>query len=87
MNNTTHSKTSKDNIGNSRLSKLQGELEFLQQTLGKIKKNKLKKRVTLRMYEDDIELVKRRASSIGLPYQTYISMLVHQEITGRKEII
>lgn len=38
---------------------------------------KSKKPVTIRIATQDIEAIKIKASRCGLPYQTYISMLIH----------
>ena len=38
---------------------------------------KSKKPVTIRIATQDIEAIKIKASRCGLPYQTYINMLIH----------
>ena len=39
--------------------------------------------VNLRMSEFDLELVKKRAKSEGLPYHTFITMVVHKYVTDQ----
>lgn len=39
--------------------------------------------VNLRMSEYDLELVKRRAETDGLPYQTLINSIVHRYVTDQ----
>ena len=39
--------------------------------------------VNLRISEYDLELVKRRAKTEGLPYQTLIRRIVHQYVTDQ----
>jgi len=41
------------------------------------------KRVNIRISEEDLELIKRKALGEGIPYQTLISSLIHKYITGR----
>ncbi|MFY9589898.1 CopG family antitoxin [Rickettsia endosymbiont of Halotydeus destructor] len=36
-----------------------------------------KKSITIRLTEHDIEAMKFKASKRGIPYQTYINMLIH----------
>ncbi len=42
-----------------------------------------KKAISLRLLENDIELIKARALSHGIPYQTLLSSIVHQYATGK----
>lgn len=41
--------------------------------------------VTIRMKNSEIQLAKQQASAKGLPYQTYIKMLLHQALRGTTE--
>lgn len=41
-----------------------------------------KKSITIRLSEIDLEEIKIRASKIGIPYQTYIGMIVHKDATS-----
>lgn len=38
-----------------------------------------KKRITIEMSRHDIEVVKIKASKLGIPYQTYINILIHKD--------
>ena len=38
-----------------------------------------KRLVSLRITEEDIEAMKIKASKAGLPYQTYIKMIIHRD--------
>ncbi|HJD55588.1 MAG TPA: hypothetical protein LFW21_02890 [Rickettsia endosymbiont of Pyrocoelia pectoralis] len=40
-----------------------------------------KRSVTIRIAEHDIEAIKIKASKHGLPYQTYLNMLIHSDAT------
>jgi predicted DNA binding CopG/RHH family protein len=44
---------------------------------------KRKKSVTLRVPEMDLEAIRIKASKLGIPYQSYIGMLIHKDATGR----
>ena len=48
-------------------------------------KNYLKKdkRITIRVYSGDLEQIKQLASEEGLPYQTFITSILHKFSTGR----
>ena len=41
-----------------------------------------KKSITLRVSLHDMEAIKIKASKCGLPYQTYINMIIHQDATS-----
>jgi predicted DNA binding CopG/RHH family protein len=41
-----------------------------------------KKPITIRVSVHDIEAIKIKASKAGVPYQTYINMLIHKEATS-----
>ncbi len=41
-----------------------------------------KKSITIRIATKDIEAVKIKASKYGIPYQTYINMLIHKDVTS-----
>ena len=43
---------------------------------------KRKKSITLRVHELDLEAMKIKASKTGIPYQTYINMLIHRDATA-----
>jgi predicted DNA binding CopG/RHH family protein len=40
--------------------------------------------VTLRMAEADLDLARRQAAEKGLPYQTYIKSVLHEELVKRE---
>ena len=42
-----------------------------------------KKAVSIRLLESDIERIKARSVSQGMPYQTLISSLIHQYANGK----
>ncbi len=43
-----------------------------------VKHLKSKKSITIRVANHDLEAIKIKASKMGLAYQTYINMLIHQ---------
>ncbi len=53
--------------------------------LQKAASNYLKKdtRITIRVYSSDLERIKKLAFEEGLPYQTYITSMLHKLSTGR----
>lgn len=40
---------------------------------------KRKKSITLRVQESDLEMIRLKACRMGIPYQTYINMLIHKD--------
>jgi predicted DNA binding CopG/RHH family protein len=44
-----------------------------------LKHSKCKKPITLRVQETDLEVMRVKASKLGIPYQTYINMLIHKD--------
>jgi len=40
--------------------------------------------VTIRMAEADLDLARRQADAKGLPYQTYIKSVLHEELVKRE---
>ena len=38
-----------------------------------------RKPITIRLLSSDIEIMKLKASKMGIPYQTYINILVHRD--------
>ncbi len=38
-----------------------------------------KKPITIRVAENDIEAIKIKAGKMGIPYQTYINILIHRD--------
>lgn len=47
-----------------------------------VKKNK-DKRITIRIYSEDLAKIKELAREDGLPYQTYLTSLLHKILTGK----
>lgn len=43
---------------------------------------KRKKSITLRVHEMDLEAMRIKASKLGIPYQTYINMLIHKDASS-----
>ncbi len=48
-----------------------------------IDKANVKKSISLRLKSNDLEQLKRRADSEGLPYQTLLSSIVHKYVTDQ----
>ncbi len=50
-----------------------------------IAKNTLKKdkRINIRLSSNDLEALKTNAVELGLPYQTLVSSILHQYVSGR----
>lgn len=40
---------------------------------------KTKKSITLRVSSHDLEVMRLKASKLGIPYQTYINMVIHKD--------
>ena len=60
------------------------ELEIMRQDWKDVLGNTLKRRaITLRLQERDIRRLKTQARELGLPYQTYISSILHQQASGK----
>ncbi len=51
----------------------------------KIAKNTMKKdkRINIKLSSKDLEMLKATAIELGLPYQTLVSSVLHQYVTGR----
>ena len=60
---------------------LQKEIEIHQE----VAKNTLRKdkRINIRLSSHDLEALKTNAVEMGLPYQTLVSSVLHQYVTGR----
>jgi predicted DNA binding CopG/RHH family protein len=59
-------------------------IENLETEMSKIKEaakvhTNQKKSITLRVHEYDLEIMRIKASKLGVPYQTYINMLIHKD--------
>ncbi len=44
-----------------------------------------KRPITIRVSEEGLEAMKIKASRLGIPYQTYINMLIHKDATTHFE--
>jgi predicted DNA binding CopG/RHH family protein len=40
---------------------------------------KKKKTITIRIHPNDLKIMQLKASKLGIPYQTYINMLIHKD--------
>ena len=54
--------------------------EQIESIIQKVRKNQA---ISLRLSEFDLELLKKRAESEGLPYQTLISSVLHKYVTDQ----
>lgn len=63
------------------IKNLKSEMEILKNAA----KNHLKRKrsITIRVNEMDLEVMHLKASKLGIPYQTYINMLIHKDATSR----
>lgn len=43
---------------------------------------KIKKSITIRVNEFDLEAIKLKASKLGVPYQTYLNIVFHKAATA-----
>ena len=63
------------------------ELEKEKEKLKKAVENKYKKkRISVSLYEEDIKKLKKKSLETGIPYQTIISSLVHQYLSGKIKV-
>ncbi len=46
-----------------------------------------KKIISIRIAQHDLEAIKVKASKLGIPYQTYINMVLHKEVTNQKPLL
>ncbi len=58
------------------------EKEMLVLKMAAQEHRKRKSSITIRVSEMDLEAIKLKASKRGLPYQTYINMLLHMDATS-----
>ncbi len=76
-------------IENGELEPLKAEaleaekLKLVQAAVNTIEKKAKKKSLNIRLLEDDIEKIKAIAMRQGLPYQTYLSSIIHKVATGQ----
>lgn len=73
---------------NEYVSLLKDEFENLKQSLKiaaseTIKQRSKRKAISIRLFEDDITKLKAMALNEGIPYQTYITHVIHKVTTGQ----
>lgn len=74
-----------ENLGKSFKKNKDVRNQELTNVITQMARNHTKKTIpiTIRMSEFDLYGLKRQAVNQGLPYQTYINMLLHQCVTGK----
>ncbi len=66
---------------------LEKEKAMLKQVaINTIEDKKRKKSLNIRLFENDIQRIKAMALSEGLPYQTFLSSIIHKIATGKIRI-
>lgn len=80
MNNLTNKEKEIENNIDSLVSVSGKKRERIESILAKAKKNKA---ISLRIAEYDLEKLKEKAASDGIPYQTLINTVLHKYITNQ----
>ena len=80
MNNLTNEEKEIENNIESLVSVSGKKRERIESILAKAKKNKA---ISLRISEYDLEKLKKKAASDGIPYQTLINTVLHKYITNQ----
>lgn len=80
MNNLTNEEKEIENNIDSLVSVSGKKRERIESILAKAKKNKA---ISLRISEYDLEKLKKKAASDGIPYQTLINTVLHKYITNQ----
>ena len=80
MNNLSNEETKIENNIDSLISVSGKKRERIESILAKAKKNKA---ISLRIAEYDLEKLKEKAASDGIPYQTLINTVLHKYITNQ----
>ena len=80
MNNLTNEEKEIENNIDSLVSVSGKKRERIDSILAKAKKNKA---ISLRISEYDLEKLKEKAASDGIPYQTLINTVLHKYITNQ----
>lgn len=62
-----------------RLSPEEEKLEIAKLISAAKNHSKAKKSITLRVSPYDLEIMRLKASKLGIPYQTYINMVIHKD--------
>lgn len=69
-------------VEEGRLESVPNPDQFEAEALAVIKNTfEKKKKITINLLENDISLIKAQALKAGIPYQTYISSLIHQHVS------
>jgi len=63
----------------TRLSPEDEKLEITKLVAAAKNHTKAKKSITLRVAPYDLEIMRIKASKLGVPYQTYINMVIHKD--------
>jgi predicted DNA binding CopG/RHH family protein len=63
----------------TRLSPAEAKLEIAKLVAAAKNHVKAKKSITLRVAPYDLEIMRLKASKLGVPYQTYINMVIHKD--------
>jgi predicted DNA binding CopG/RHH family protein len=50
-----------------------------------VREARASRNVTIRMAEADLDLARKQAEEKGLPYQTYIKSVLHEELVKREQ--
>jgi len=80
MKNLTNEEKEIENNIDSLISVSDRKRERIESILAKAKKNKA---ISLRIAEYDLEKLKEKAASDGIPYQTLINTVLHKYITNQ----
>ncbi|NQU63431.1 MAG: antitoxin [SAR324 cluster bacterium] len=68
-----------DAAENDRLETVSNPEMFETEALAAIKSTfEKKKKITINLFENDISIIKAKALQEGIPYQTYISSIIHK---------
>lgn len=59
------------------IENMQAEIKLLQEAASKYVNRR--KSINIRIRESDLEAIQLKASKLGVPYQTYINILVHKD--------
>ena len=60
---------------------------LMQVAVNTIEKRKKKKSYNIRLFENDVEIIKALALKEGLSYQTFISSMLHKIATGQLKAV
>lgn len=72
-------------VGKEEFSELQSSLK--QAASNTIERLSKRKAISIRLLESDITRVKAMALNEGMPYQTYLSHIIHKLTTGRLQLV